>query len=139
MGAEVGLRFQPRSVGANSRKALEAAEFARAAGGQQFDRLHRRLFQAYFEEGENIGLTDVLCRLAAECGLHADRLREALEGGAYSKRVDDDVAWARNIGVTGTPTFLIGEKYAIVGAQEYAVFEQVMSELGVPRKDAAAG
>jgi predicted DsbA family dithiol-disulfide isomerase len=32
------------------------------------------------------------------------------------------------------PTFIINERYGVVGAQEYEVFERVMEELGVPKK-----
>jgi predicted DsbA family dithiol-disulfide isomerase len=124
----------PRAIIANSRKSLEAAEFAREAGGDQFACFNRRLFRAYFEEGENIGLTDVLCRLAAECGLDADALRETLDSGRYGERVDHDVDAARRAGVSSTPTFITADQYAVIGAQEYAVLEQVMDQLGVPKK-----
>ena len=44
----------------------------------------------------------------------------------------DKVRWAYQIGVTGVPTYVINNKYAIVGAQPYEVFkgalEQVMNQ-----------
>ena len=35
--------------------------------------------------------------------------------------------------MTGVPTFIFNERYAVVGAQEYDVFEQVMGRLNVPK------
>jgi predicted DsbA family dithiol-disulfide isomerase len=135
IGEREGIHFEPRAMIANSRKSLEAAEFARDAAPEAFAVFNRRLFKAYFEEGENIGLVDVLVRLGEECGLDAAALREALESGAYGERVDRDVDAARRAGISGTPTYIIDDRYAVVGAQEYEVLEQVMEKIGVPRRD----
>ena len=45
--------------------------------------------------------------------------------------------WARAIGITGVPTFIFNERHGVVGAQEYEMFEQVMEQLGVPRRSGA--
>ena len=39
------------------------------------------------------------------------------------------IEWARSVGVTGIPTFVFNEKYAVVGAQEYPAFQGVMAKL----------
>lgn len=127
-----GLHFKPTPVAANSRKALEAAEFARDLDHETFDRFHKRLFQAYFEEQQNIGMVDVLCSLADECGMEGEALRKVLQEGKYVARVDAAIAWAHEMGIASTPTFILGEHYAIIGAQDYSVFQQVMERLGVP-------
>ena len=129
-----GLHFKSTPVQANSHKALEAAEFARDMGPDVFDRFHKRLFRAYFEEQENIGLVDVLCRLAAECDMDAELLQGALERQQFAARVDRGVRWAHEIGISSTPTFIFANQYAIVGAQEYPAFQQMMETLGVMRK-----
>jgi len=36
--------------------------------------------------------------------------------------------------VTGIPTFILNDRYAVVGAQTYDVFERVMAQLEVPRR-----
>ena len=64
----------------------------------------------------------------AERDITAD-LRDALTTGRYRDQVDAGIEWARAIGVTGIPTFIFNEKYAVVGAQEYPVFQQVMQRL----------
>ncbi len=128
----LGLPFERTEVTPTSRKALEATEFAREAGEVEFERFHHRVFGAYFGEGRNIGLPDVLCELAVECGLDAEALRAALDAGTYGERVEGATRWAKEAGIHTTPTFLIGEEYALEGAQEQQVFRQAMEQIGAP-------
>ncbi len=131
--AEAGIVIRRTDVIANSLKAFEAVEFARDADAH--DCFGEALFRAYFSEKRNIGLVDVLVELAAECGLDAAALREALADGRHETRVHEASNWAKSAGVTGTPTFIFGGKYAVVGAQPYEVLERVMARLGVPKRE----
>ncbi len=125
-----GLTFRRGSVlTPSSHLALQAAEFANDHDAHS-DGLHRALFKAHFEDFENIGEPDVVVRIASEHGIDGEALREALDSGRYRERVDEQIEWARSIGVTGVPTFVFNDKYAIVGAQEYSVFQSVMAQLG---------
>jgi len=107
----------------NTRKAHEATEFAKDAG--RLLPFHRAVFRAYWEREENIGDIDILCRVAEECGIDAGGLRQALSDGRYSSRVEEQIAWARAAAITGVPTFIFDERFALVGAQEYEVFRDV--------------
>ena len=130
------------SVIPNSRPALEAAELARDAGPDAFDRFHRALFRAYFEEDRNIGDLDTLAAVAAAEGLDADALRAALADRRYAARVDEHVQWAVSRGLTSTPYFLFvaDRLYGFPGAQDYAVFQSVMQRLGIePRTATGTG
>jgi len=120
---ESGIEMITPPVVANTFKAHEATEFAKEGG--RLAEFHRAVFAACWERGENIGDADVLCRLAAECGLDADGLREALAAGRYRGRVEEQMAWARDAGLGGVPTTIFNEKFAIVGAQDYEVFADV--------------
>lgn len=132
--AAAGLVLRSPPVIANSRLALEASEFAREAGSEVFDRFHRAIFRAYFEEGRNIGDPDVLTEIARDTGLDGDALREALTDRRYRELVDEGIQWAADSGLTSTPTFIFDDRLAIVGAQEYDLFENVMERLHVPRR-----
>jgi predicted DsbA family dithiol-disulfide isomerase len=112
---------------ANTLKAHEATEFAREGG--RLPQFHRAVFAAYWERGENIGETDVLCRLADGCGLDADGLRQALADGRYRQRVEEQMAWGRAAGLGGVPTVIFNEKFAVVGAQDYEVFADVAQRI----------
>ena len=123
MARESGIQMIAPPVVANTFKAHQATEFAKDGG--RLRQFHRAVFSAYWEKGENIGREDALCRLAQKCGLDADELRAALADGRYAQRVEEQMAWARDAGLGGVPTFIFDEKFALVGAQDYNVFADV--------------
>ena len=125
-----GRRFTP-----NSHLALETAEYAQEIGHDD-EGLHRALFAAHFEGEADIGDLETLIEIGGEQGLDRDELRAVLGEGRYREQVDERITIAREIGVRGVPTFIFNERDAVVGAQEYAVFEQVMEQLEAPRRSA---
>jgi len=130
-----GIHMKPRALLPNSRPALEAAEFAREAG--RFEPLHRALFRAYFEQGEDIGDERVLARLAGACGLDPDGLASALSERRYEKQVDEKVRWAYQQNLGGVPAFIFyppgspreGDGFVLVGAQDYDVFKDIAARI----------
>lgn len=118
-----GIEMKRPPLIPNTRKAHEATEFAKDAG--RLPAFHRAVFRSYWEAEQNISDTEVLCRLATDCGLDAGALRDALADGRYADRVEEQIAWARAAGITGVPTFIFEEKFALVGAQAYDVFRDV--------------
>lgn len=129
----LGIKFaRGREITSNSHLALEAAEFA--AGTPHAWQFHRAMFRAYFEDLEDIGQVDTIVRVAGSVGLDTDALCAALEAREFRDRVDEGIAWARQIGVTGVPTFVIDDQHGVVGAQDHDVFVRVFEHLGkVPR------
>jgi len=121
----------------NTHKAHEATEFAKDSG--RLLPFHRAVFGAYWEREENIGDIDVLCRVGEECGIDAGGLREALVDGRHALRVDEEMAWARTAGITGVPTFIFDERFALVGAQDYEVFRDVARRVIRSREQEASG
>lgn len=132
--ASVGIDMRRNPIIANSQKALEAAEFARDLG--RLDEFGPAMFKAYFTDARNIGLVDELVDIADTTGMDGAALRRALDEDVYTARVKEGSDWAHNIGVTGVPTFIFDGKFAVVGAQPYEVFEQVMERLAVPKRQA---
>ncbi len=137
LAAESGLEVNAPGLIANSRQALEAAEFARDHGA--FDCYHRALFAAYFRDGRNIGDVEVLAGLAAGCGLDAGALRSALAEGRYAGGVREQMEQAREKGVTGTPAFALADRFLITGAQDITVFRDVLRRRGVPEQASTDG
>ncbi len=136
LAAESGIEMNAPPLIANSRLALEAAEFAREADA--FDCYHRALFAAYFRDGRNIGDAGVLADVAATCGLDAEALRSALAERRYEAVVAERTQRAKETGITGTPAFVLGDRFVITGAQEQAVFRDVLRRMGVPARGVAA-
>ena len=121
----LGITFtRGRTWTSNSHLAHEAAECAAEQGDPQ--RFHRAMFKAYFEDLADIGDLETVVRVGAEAGAPEDMLRDALTSGRYRATVDEGIQWAQQLGVTAVPTFVLGEKYGIVGAQEAAVFEDLL-------------
>ena len=125
-----------RSYTPNSHLSLETAEYAQEHG-HSGDGLHRALFSTHFEQDGTSATSRTLLRIGAEQGLDRDDLHEALETGRFRQQVDHRIAWAQSIGITGVPTFIFNERHGVVGAQEYEVFERVMEQLEVPRRNGA--
>jgi len=119
---------------ANSRLALEASEYVREAAPAAFGQFHRAVFRAYFQHGRNIGDPAVLVEVATTCDLNGGELRATLDEHRYRDLVDEKIQRAAANGHTSTPTFLFGDRFAVVGAQEYEFFELVLRRLGVPRR-----
>lgn len=117
---QVSLR-QP-AVNANSRKALQLAEAAKHAGADVFYRLHRRLFEAYFVAGLNIGDAAVLRQLADECGLTGSQVEQAWSDPRTARQLHDNLAVAGRYQVRATPTVFFSEQQRIDGVVPYEQF-----------------
>jgi len=124
MGAPFGITFVDRPILSNSRLALQASEFARERN--LFDPLHTALFAAYFSQGLDIGNIDILAMIAKEAGLNAGEMQNALQGGKYLPGLEAAKEEAAVRGVTGVPTFFIGDKKSVVGAQPLDVFRKAL-------------
>ncbi len=136
MATADGLELAPRSFTTNSHRALLLAEAAKDLDEEIFERLHKRLFTAYFAEQKNIGDETVLRQIAREAGMPDDAVDRALTDEAYERRLEQQQTRAAMLGVQGVPGFLFG-KYFVSGAvpvetlivaAEYATGKRVPEE-----------
>ncbi|HTX79786.1 MAG TPA: DsbA family oxidoreductase [Longilinea sp.] len=123
--AGMEMVFSPRLP--NTRIAHEATEYAREKG-KQFA-FHQAVFDKYYGKGEDISKWDVLREAAVQVGLDANEMQREVESGKYTATVDALVQEAEDIGVTGVPTYVLNDQYAIVGAQPYEVFLHALEEI----------
>ncbi len=123
-----GMEMVMPEVSPNSRRALEAAEYAREKGAHE--PFHRAVFRKLFAEGLDIYRWDVLRAAAREAGVDPDQMQREVEAGTYRVAVDNQSEEARSLRITGVPTFIFDDAYAIVGAQQYSAFEEMMRHLG---------
>jgi predicted DsbA family dithiol-disulfide isomerase len=131
MAAESGIDMKRPPLIPNTQKAHEATEFAKEHG--KLWEIHRALFRAYFEAERDIGDAEVICDVAAGIGLDAGELRRALDEHRHAGEVEEQLAWARAAGVTGVPMVVYNEQFAVVGAQEYAVYKDVVMRVSSGR------
>jgi predicted DsbA family dithiol-disulfide isomerase len=122
-----GMEFVSTKRIYNTRLAHEATEYARVHGkGNEF---HKVVFRKVYAEGQDPSQWDVLRSAAEEVGLDAEEMQREVESEKYMATVVDQVRWAYQIGITGVPTYVINNRYAIVGAQPYEVFKSALEQI----------
>jgi predicted DsbA family dithiol-disulfide isomerase len=122
-----GLDFQSTARIYNTRLAHEATEYARQMG--KANEFHKTLFRKVYAEGQDPSQWSVLRATAQDVGLNPDEMQQVVENGHYTDYVAEQVRWAQQIGVTGVPTYVINDRYAIVGAQPYEVFKNALAQI----------
>jgi predicted DsbA family dithiol-disulfide isomerase len=115
MARDDGLALAPRTFTTNSHSALLLAEATRSLAPHAFDALHKRLFEAYFAERQNIGDRDVLRSIAAECGIPESVVEQAWSDAEFEERLRSQCQRAAQIGVQGVPAYLFG-RHIVSGA-----------------------
>jgi predicted DsbA family dithiol-disulfide isomerase len=135
VAAEVGLAFRlDRALRANTRDAHRLLWYAHERGepGTQAD-VKERLLAAYFVDGRNVGDPDVLADIATDAGLDADEVRRFLASDDGVAELEASLSFAREAGITAVPTYVIDNRWSIPGAQDPAVFVQVLTRLAERR------
>jgi predicted DsbA family dithiol-disulfide isomerase len=88
-----------------------------------------QLFRRYFREGKDISNPDVLAAAATAAGMDEPLVRRLLASDADVEEVRAEDAAFREMGVTGVPTFILGNRYVITGAQPPEVWTRIVAEL----------
>ena len=133
MAAAVGLHLGLHERLINSRPTLQAAEFARQQG--RFAAMHHELFKAYWDEGRDVSDMPVLKDIAARAGVDVTGMEAAVQENRFGDYLDARRAEAEELGINGIPAHVIADRYLVMGAQPYDVFERVMAKVGVPKRD----
>lgn len=123
-GAEFGLEMNEVTRLSNSHLAIAAGEYAR--DHNRYREFSRAVFEAYFARGEDIGSVQVLARCAAAAELDADDLQVALSDDRYAGRLDAAMREAAAAGVSAVPTFIVGGRERVVGAQPLEVLRAAL-------------
>lgn len=87
------------------------------------------LLRAYWREGRDIGLADVLADLAAEVGMDRAAIARLLASDADVEEIENRIDHARARGVTAVPCFIVGNQHAVSGAQPVELWKNVIAEL----------
>ena len=122
-----GMKFVSTERIYNPRLAHEATEYARRHG--KANEFHHVVFRKVYGEGQDISKWEVLRSAAEEVSLDPEDMQAVVESGTYTAEVAAQVQNAQQIGVTGVPTYVINERYAIVGARPYEVFKNALAQI----------
>lgn len=120
---KVKLVFRNFPVHPTSGQIALAAACAQEQG--KFWEYHQNLFENY----NFLSDTD-LKRYAADLSLDLTQFNQCLDSKKYQSEIDNDLADGRSLGVSGTPTFFIGNNETgyekLVGAQSFSAFKQII-------------
>jgi len=79
--------------------------------------MKQRLMELYFRDGGDLTDTEVLVEAAADVGLDADDVRKRLATDEDVALVSAQAQEAADKGISGVPTYVFAQKYAVSGAQ----------------------
>ena len=119
------MQFRDRSP--NTRRALAIAEYARDQG--KLEPWRQLAMDAHWRRGLDLESDADLRALAAEAGLDPDAALAASRDEEYLGRIDRKREEAEALGVTGIPTFVIGDR-GVVGCQPYEVLATFVESMG---------
>lgn len=127
VGKEAGIDFQFDKI-ERSPNTRDAHRLLWLAGTQ--DRqgpLKEALMTAYFIEGRDVGNRKVLADIAAAAGITGD-IPAFLAGDGGQQEVQEDLATAAHLQISGVPFFIFEGRYALAGAQPPEVFAQALAD-----------
>ena len=121
------MRRQPNTLDCH-RLILWAQSIGKAA------QMKQRLMELYFTEGADLSSRDVLVGAATEVGLDADKTREMLSSDTDIERVEAAANSAKDAGIDGVPTFILGGVAAVTGAQSPHVLANAIEQIATNRE-----
>jgi predicted DsbA family dithiol-disulfide isomerase len=129
VAASVGLAYDFEAVQhTNTVKAHQVIHHA-AARGLQLEAVER-LMSAYFCQGRHLGRDDELGALAADVGLDAAEVVQAVQTNTYLDAVRADEETAQAYGITGVPFYVVADRFGVSGAQPPEVFVDALTRAG---------
>lgn len=129
----IDFDFDAITVSPNTLDAHRVVRWASNEAPGVQNRLVKRLFQLYFEEGRNIGDQAVLIEAAREAGMDVAVVEALLPTDADRDAVAEEVATASRMGITGVPCFLLEGRYAVMGAQDTERLASAISEVAAAK------
>lgn len=134
IAAQDGLDYDLEgSITAATRDAHRVGAHARLVGKDT--QWHERLLRAHLAERADVGDHETLAALAGEVGLDEAEVREILASDAFAREVDEDIAAARSIGVSGVPFVVVDQSYGVSGAQPVEVFVDALTRAAADRAE----
>ncbi|WP_315739915.1 DsbA family oxidoreductase [Bradyrhizobium sp. SZCCHNR1093] len=113
-----GLSYHPDRV-ARQPNTIDCHRLIRWAGEiGKAPEMKQRLMELYFRDGGDLTDVEVLVQAAADCGLDAQVVRKMLATDEDVALVSAQAQEAAEKGISGVPTYVFAQKYAVSGAQD---------------------
>jgi predicted DsbA family dithiol-disulfide isomerase len=116
--AEEGLSYRPELVARqpNTIDCHRLIHWAEAIS--KAAEMKQRLMELYFRDGGDLTDVNVLVQAAADCGLEAADVRRRLATDEDVALISGRAQEAADKGISGVPTYVFAQKYAVSGAQD---------------------
>lgn len=134
LGKAVGINFRFGGKTGATRDSHRILQLAKTKGVAVQNKVIEQLFEAYFENEEDITSHDVLERRAVKAGLKEEEVKGWLESGAGGDEVDREVEEARSKRITGVPYFTVQGYHNIEGAQDSEGFARAFEGIKAREK-----
>jgi len=99
--------------------------------------MKQKLMDLYFTDGADLCNRAVLVQAAADIGLDADDISEALASDQDVEEVAREATAAKEAGIEGVPCFIFGGKLAVSGAQAPEYLAEAIERTAQAGRDAA--
>lgn len=138
-GEGIDIRWDD-AVAANTLTAHRLLRLAeREYGIETQHALVNALFEAHFTKGGDIADPRLLTELAVAAGMGRERVERYLAADEGLREVREELATARQLGITAVPTFVFDGQYAVEGAQPTPTMLQVLEEVAARATAVPAG
>jgi len=121
----------------NTLKAHKLLHWALENHGQDAQtRLKLALFDAHFQQRNNVSDTETLFSIAKNLGLDMDGAKAAMESEALAARIRAEEREAMEMGITSVPMMLVKRRFMIPGAQEPETYAAYLRKVATRLQDA---
>lgn len=127
MGKPYGLEFNSITIMPNTNKALQVGEYAKSVGKSY--EFNKAMYKATFVEDINISLESEIIKIAVSIGMTEDGVTDALSTNTYKNILDENKTFCRDNNISSVPTFIVNDKFALVGAQGPDRFKDIFDKL----------
>ncbi|WP_436792698.1 DsbA family oxidoreductase [Actinospongicola halichondriae] len=131
LGEELGIDYRfDLAQRVTSVPALMLVAWIEANEGMETaDKMHDRLFRAYFTDGANIADPENLVDWAVEVGVDRELAGEAVATNAGRDAIVRDLEAAADKDITGVPAFVIEDSALIPGAQDVDTIQKILTRM----------
>jgi predicted DsbA family dithiol-disulfide isomerase len=119
--------FEKIQVRANTLQSHRLIHWAQQQGDAQA--LVERLFIAQFQEGLNVGDTEMLIQLAGKCGYDSEAAGSYLASNQDADLIRQMEKESRAWGVSAVPTFVVDRKLMVPGAEDPKVLADAIRQV----------
>lgn len=99
--------------------------------------MKQRLMELYFRDGGDLTDANVLVQAARDVGLDGDDVRTRLATDEDVELISGNAQEAAEKGISGVPTFVFAQKYAVSGAQDPQALARAIRQVSAEINQAA--